>query len=60
MLSEKEKALVANTIRQTLYDYVGAIKQKGLTAEFKFLDSSADFFWVPPGYSSARLLWKEI
>ena len=40
-------------IRQTLDDYAKDVKSGGLTAEFKYLDSSADFFWVPPGYQSA-------
>lgn len=35
-----------------LYEYHNAIENGGLTAEFQFLDHSADFFWVPPGYTS--------
>lgn len=34
-------------------NYHNDIKKDGLTAEFKYLDHSSDFFWVPPGYSSA-------
>ena len=34
-------------------NYHGDIKKEGLTAEFKYLDQSSDFFWVPPGYNSA-------
>ena len=34
-------------------NYHDDIRRDGLTAEFKYLDSSADFFWVPPGYNSA-------
>ena len=29
------------------------IRQDGLTAEFKYLDQSTDFFWVPPGDKSS-------
>jgi len=29
------------------------IKENGLTAEFDYLDESPEFFWVPPGYTSA-------
>jgi len=28
------------------------IRKSGLTAEFKYLDNSSEFFWVPRGYSS--------
>jgi len=34
-------------------DYHNDIKSKGLEAEFKYLDDSPDFFWIPPGYESA-------
>ena len=36
-----------------LYDYYKDIKVSGLTAEFKYLDHSADFFWAAPGYATA-------
>ena len=39
---------------ETMFDnYHLDIKAGGLTAEFKYLDNSSDFFWVPPGYGSA-------
>ena len=38
---------------QMLKEYHAAIEKDGLTAEFQYLDHSADFFWVPPGYTSA-------
>jgi hypothetical protein len=44
---------IASEITQMLNDYHAAIKKDGLMAEFKYLDSSPDFFWVPPGYQSA-------
>ena len=34
-------------------NYHAEIKVGGLTTEFAYLDSSADFFWVPPGYNAA-------
>jgi hypothetical protein len=47
-------AIVAE-VREVLDSYYRDIKQKGLKAEFQYLDSSDNFFWVPPGYSSAIL-----
>ncbi|HTE30462.1 MAG TPA: nuclear transport factor 2 family protein [Chryseolinea sp.] len=52
-LTGKEQQDIIRQIRQTLDNYVKDVKSGGLTAEFKYLDSSADFFWVPPGYQSA-------
>ena len=34
-------------------DYYNEIKTNGLLAEFKYLDSSDDFSWTPPGYSAS-------
>jgi hypothetical protein len=52
-LTETEKASIVFDVHQTLDNYYNDIKKSGLTAEFKYLDNSADFFWVPPGYSSS-------
>ena len=52
-VSENERTEISSTIRQTLQSYLDAIRTGGLTAEFAYLDSSSDFFWVPPGYTSA-------
>jgi hypothetical protein len=52
-LTEDEKASIAEDIRQTLNNYYNDIRKSGLTAEFKYLDNSSDFFWVPPGHSSS-------
>jgi hypothetical protein len=52
-LSKDEKENLAEIIRETLNDYHRDVKERGLTAEFKYLDSSDDFFWVPPGYTTA-------
>jgi hypothetical protein len=52
-LTSLEEEDVINSIRQTLNNYYADIKKEGLTAEFNYLDNSPDFFWVPPGYSTA-------
>ena len=51
-LSVEEREAISATVTTTLNDYYKAIKKNGLTAEFDYLDSSADFYWLPPGYSS--------
>ena len=48
-LSVNEKDIIINDVRQILNDYYAAVRDRGLTAEFEYLDSSVDFFWVPPG-----------
>ncbi|MFI5204039.1 MAG: hypothetical protein ACHQF2_06035, partial [Flavobacteriales bacterium] len=50
--SVTEKDIVPE-VKKMLNDYVHAIASEGLLAEFRFLDSSENFFWVPPGYTSA-------
>jgi hypothetical protein len=52
-LSAKEQQRIIGEIRQTFDNYVRDVKAAGLSAEFRYLDSSADFFWVPPGYQTA-------
>ena len=47
-----DKEEVRQAVKQTLENYFKDIAKDGLTAEFKYLDNSPDFFWVPPGYSS--------
>jgi hypothetical protein len=51
VLTENEKADIIAEIKLTLGNYYDDIRKSGLTAEFKYLDNSPDFFWVPPGYS---------
>ena len=41
---------VRNEIKATFDNYYNDIRKQGLLAELKYLDSSAKFFWVPPGY----------
>lgn len=48
-----EKAVIVAQVQQTLDNYYSDIKKSGLTAEFKYLDNSPDFFWVPPGHSNS-------
>lgn len=52
-LNESEKELIINDVIEMFGNYHNDIRQDGLTAEFKYLDQSSDFFWVPPGYKSA-------
>ncbi len=44
---------VVREVRSMFDAYESSVERDGLMAEFAFLDSSEDFFWVPPGYSSA-------
>jgi len=52
-LSVTQKNKISKEIQQTLSDYYSDIEKEGLLAEFKYLDSSSDFFWVPPGFTSS-------
>lgn len=51
-LTESERTEIIQSTMQTLDNYYNDIRKEGLTAEFKYLDSSKEFFWVPPGYSA--------
>lgn len=52
-LNTVEKAKITTEINDMFHNYHQDIKNRGLTAEFKYLDTSSDFFWVPPGYENA-------
>ena len=52
-LNASEKELVVADVREMFNNYHSDIGKNGLTAEFKYLDRSPDFYWVPPGYNSA-------
>jgi hypothetical protein len=41
---------IRDEIKTTIDNYYNDIRKEGLLAEFNYLDSSAQFFWVPPGY----------
>jgi hypothetical protein len=45
--------IITRDVKQMLYNYYDDIRKTGLEAEFKYLDSSPEFHWVPPGFSSA-------
>ncbi|MCE3227984.1 MAG: hypothetical protein K0S32_2535 [Bacteroidetes bacterium] len=49
--SANEEVRIVEEARKTLNDYFTDIKKEGLSAEFRYLDSSADFYWIPPGYN---------
>ncbi len=48
-----DKEGIIKEIEVMLSDYHADINKNGLTAEFTYLDKSQDFFWAPPGYTSA-------
>lgn len=48
-----DKSRIREEVTHTLHRYHDAIRQNGLTAEFEFLDSSEDFFWIPPGFEQS-------
>ncbi|MCA6075638.1 hypothetical protein [Fulvivirga sedimenti] len=48
-----DPALVSGEVMQMLHEYHDAMATGGLMAEFDYLDSSKQFFWIPPGYNSA-------
>ena len=52
-LTKAEQRQVAAEVEQMLKNYSEDIKKEGFLAEFKYLDSSADFYWIPPGYSDS-------
>ena len=52
-LNAGEKEQIIADVNEMFNNYHSDIKEEGLTAEFKYLDQSSDFFWVPPGYKSA-------
>ena len=47
-----DRKKIDEEIRITITNYYNDIRKEGPIAEFKYLDSSEDFFWTPPGYSS--------
>jgi hypothetical protein len=51
-LTEAERNEIVLSAKQTLDNYYNDIRKEGLTAEFKYLDCSKEFSWVPPGYST--------
>ncbi|HYD21765.1 MAG TPA: hypothetical protein VEB40_09845 [Flavipsychrobacter sp.] len=52
-LTKAEQRQVAAEVEQMIQRYSEDIKENGLLAEFRYLDSSADFYWIPPGYNDS-------
>lgn len=50
-LTDEQKGTLVMEIKETLDNYYADIKSGGLIAEFKYLDSTKDFSWMPPGYT---------
>ncbi len=48
-----DKIVIDREVRKMFDDYHQAIRDQGLLGEFNFLDTSDDFFWVPPSYETA-------
>lgn len=48
--SSADTDAIQKEIKTTIDNYYSDIRKEGLLAEFKYLDSSEQFFWVPPGY----------
>ncbi|WP_298896871.1 hypothetical protein [uncultured Psychroserpens sp.] len=48
-----DKDKIIAEISEMFDNYHNDIRNDGLIAEFKYLDSSTNFFWVPPNYKSA-------
>ena len=49
-LNSEDKKSITLEIQQMFENYHNDIIKNGLASEFKYLDTSSDFFWVPPGY----------
>jgi hypothetical protein len=41
---------VRKDVKSTIDNYYNDIRKQGLLAELKYLDSTTQFFWIPPGY----------
>jgi len=50
---EIDSLSIKSEVREMLHSYHQSIKEFGLIGEFEYLDHSAEFFWVPPGYQTA-------
>ena len=51
-LNKKEKEIITQEIKIMLNNYHNDIVKDGIEDELMYLDTSSDFFWVPPGYNS--------
>lgn len=48
-----DSAAVESEVRDMLADYFDATRSGGILAGLPFLDTSSQFFWVPPDFDSA-------
>ena len=51
-LTNAQSAQIENEIQEMLHAYNAEIKTSGLMAEFRYLDDSPQFYWIPPGFTS--------
>lgn len=49
---QTDKEQIEREVRLMFKNYHEEVAAKGLSGEFKYLDDSEDFYWVPPGYDS--------
>lgn len=52
-LTEAQRKSIIDSVTQTLRNYYNDMDKKGLLSEFNYLDSSKEFYWLPPGYTTA-------
>jgi hypothetical protein len=48
-LSEEEKGNIVMDVKDVLDNFNADTKASGITSEFRYLDNSKDFHWMPPG-----------
>lgn len=48
--TDQERIKVTKEVKETLNKLNADVQEKGILAELNYLDSTADFFWAPPGY----------
>ncbi|MEO5906832.1 MAG: hypothetical protein ABIQ11_08900, partial [Saprospiraceae bacterium] len=51
-LTARDHVKISHQVTKTLEEYCADIKVKGFLAELEYLDTSSQFFWIPPGYKS--------
>lgn len=48
--TDEDKKQVEVEVNEMFAAYNKAVNEQGIVGELPYLDSSAEFFWVPPGY----------
>lgn len=51
-LTERDQVKIIEEVTKMLENYCADIKSEGFLAELEYLDTSSQFFWIPPGYKS--------